>query len=58
MYYSYDNITLVASGMGGRKKDNIIITEVDTDGELQFKLLKIDEGIPVELANLQEYVLP
>ena len=58
MYYSYDNITLVASGMGGRKKDNIIITEVDADGELQFKLLKIDEGIPVELANLQEYVLP
>ena len=58
MYYNYSNITLIASGMGGGEQDNIIITEVDIEGKLNFKLLGINGEQPVELAGLEEYELP
>lgn len=58
MYYNYGNITLIANGMGGGEQDNIIITEVSSTGELNFKLLGINEGQPYELAELEEYELP
>jgi len=54
MYYQYDNITLIGSGMGGGEEDNIIITEVDENGGLKFKLLGINCEVPFVLANLEE----
>ncbi len=58
MYHAYKNITLIASGMGGHKADNIVITEVASDGNVRFKLLKIDGKPPVVLADLETYTLP
>ena len=58
MYHAYNNITLIASGMGGHKADNIVITEVASDGDIRFRLLRIDENPPVELADLKAFKLP
>lgn len=58
MYHQYDNITLIANGMGGGIQDNIIITEVDSLGNLNFKLMGINNDNPFELAKLKEYELP
>lgn len=58
MYYQYENITLIASGMGGGVEDNIIITEVGMDGRLKFSLLGLNGSEPYELGKLEEYELP
>jgi len=58
MYYKYHNITLIANGVGGGQQDNIIVTEVDEDGGLDFKLLGINQGTPYEIENLKDYKLP
>ncbi len=58
MYYKNDNITLIGSGMGGGEQDNIIIIEVDQEGELNYRLLGINAEVPYELAKLEEYELP
>ena len=58
MYYKNDNVTLIGSGMGGGKKDNIIIIEVNQKGELNYKLFGINEQEPFEMAKLEDYELP
>ncbi len=58
MYYKYDNITLIANGMGGGVEDNVIIIEVDIHGQLRYKLLGINEEVPYELGILEEFELP
>ena len=35
------NLTLITSGMGGGAKDNIVITQVDSSGEMSFELLPL-----------------
>ena len=42
MYYTYDNITFVASGMGNFKSDNFIIIEVLPDKSLRYRLIAIN----------------
>lgn len=58
MYYEYGNIRLVASGMGAGKKDNMIITEVGFDGEVDFNLVGINAEQVFLLDDLESFVLP
>jgi hypothetical protein len=58
MYYEYENITLIASGMGGGAQDNIIVAEVSVEGAIKYKLLGINGEVPVELGKLKDYELP
>ena len=58
MYYKYGNITLIGSGMGGGEQDNIIIVEINKQDELKYRLLGINNIMPYEMADLEEYELP
>ncbi len=56
MYHSFANITLIASGMGGGIRDNIIITEVYEDS-VYYNLLAINGDNPKALGELTDYSL-
>jgi len=58
MYHSYDNITFVASGMGGEVRDNIIIAEVHEDKSTSLKLIAINGNDLDALGKLEDYELP
>jgi len=58
MYYKKDNITLIGTGMGGGKKDNIIIVEVKEDNTLIYKLIGLNKSPLSEIGGLKEYILP
>lgn len=42
VYHTYDNITLIASGMGGGVNDNFIIVKVDHLKNIEFKLIALN----------------
>ena len=42
MYDTYDNITLIASGMGEEDGDNFIVVNVDTARKIKYDLICID----------------
>lgn len=56
MYHSFDNITLIGSGMGGGIRDNIIITDVYEDS-IHHNLVAINGNDPDALGKLTDYVL-
>ncbi len=56
MYHHYENITLVASGMGGGEKDNFIITDVFPD-TLIYHLVAINGDDPNALGELTDFSL-
>jgi len=56
MYDHYDNITLIASGMGGGVNDNIIITNVYEDS-VYYDLVAINGDNPNALGELTDYSL-
>jgi len=56
MYDSYDNITLIASGMGGGVRDNIIITDVYPDS-VHYNLVAINGDDPNALGELTDFNL-
>ena len=58
MYYKKDNITLIGSGMGGGKEDNIVIVEVDENNAINYKLIGLNNSTFSELAEIEEYILP
>jgi len=58
MYYKEKNITYIANGMGNGGKDNIIIIEVDFDGNPHYKLYGINSSNPYIIENLESYILP
>ena len=58
MYDNYDNITLIASGMGEGVGDNFIFIEVDEIGEVSFELIALNEDDIHALGKLEDYVLP
>jgi len=58
MYDTFDNITLVASGMGGEERDNFVIIDVTEDGNVNFRLIAINGDDPNALGNLEDYILP
>jgi hypothetical protein len=58
MYDKYDNITLVASGMGEGIGDNFIIVDIMSDNAVKYRLISLNcEDINC-LGNLEEYILP
>ncbi len=56
MYHRYENITLIASGMGGGEKDNLIITDVYPD-TLIYHLIALNGDDPGALGNLTDFSL-
>jgi len=54
MYYSYDNITMIGTGMGGGVKDNIIISYVYND-TIVYDLYAINYEDPNALGELTDY---
>lgn len=54
MYHKFDNITLIASGMGGGIEDNIIITNVYNDS-VYYDLVAINGDDPNSLGELNHY---
>ncbi|WP_282160167.1 metallophosphoesterase family protein [Ulvibacterium marinum] len=58
MYHKSENITFIASGMGGRVQDNFIITSVNTDGVVSFNLVSLVGDSIDSLGKLEDYVLP
>ena len=58
MYDKYDNITLIASGMGEGIGDNFIIVDVMTDNTVEYRLVPLNCEDMNCLGKLEEYVLP
>ena len=56
MYYHYDNITFIATGMGSTINDNFIIISLMEDS-IQYKIIAL-EGDEDRFGNLEDYVLP
>lgn len=56
MYHSFDNITLIGSGMGGGLEDNIIITEIYEDS-IYYNLIAINGENPNALGELSDFTL-
>jgi len=56
MYYKYDNITLIASGMGGGGEDNFIIIDVYSD-TIDYNLIAINGDDINALGELTDFSL-
>ncbi len=56
MYDSFDNITLIGSGMGGGIRDNIIITEVYPDS-VYYRLVAINGNNPDAMGEITDYAV-
>ncbi len=56
MYDSFDNITLIGSGMGGGVRDNIIITNVYPNS-VDYDLIAISGDDPNALGELTDYCI-
>ena len=57
MYYQYDNIILIGSGMGNGTKDNIIFTDVYSDGSFQFNLTHLNSQDKNDLGSIEDYAI-
>jgi len=58
MYHKYENITLIASGMGGNVRDNIIIIDVHEDASVSYRLIALNDPDINALGDLLDYELP
>lgn len=56
-YHNYDNITFVASGMGGYQRDNFIIVDVYEDGSTKFRLIALNTDLINGMGRLEEHGL-
>jgi hypothetical protein len=57
MYYHYDNITLIASGMGGEVRDNFVVVDVYNDRTVHFRLIALNGDDINALGKLEDYRL-
>lgn len=51
---SYDNITLIASGMGDSNNDNYIVVNVDSNKSIEYDIICLDNG-DICQSRLEEY---
>ena len=58
MYHKYENITLIASGMGGNVRDNFIIIDVHEDASVSYRLIALNASNDFALGDLLDYELP
>ncbi len=57
-YYNYDNLTFVATGMGGGVRDNFVIVDIFNDGSVEFRLVHLNGDDINGLGKLEDYKLP
>ncbi len=55
-YDSYDNITLIASGMGGGEGDNFVVVNVKEDKSLSYDLICLNDSNKDCLGKLTDYL--
>ena len=58
MFDQYDNITLIASGMGGGVRDNIVVIDVHEDATVSYRLIALNASNDFALGDLLDYELP
>lgn len=57
-YHHYDNIHLIASGMGGEQRDNFLIVERLKSGKVRLRLIALNCGEDIDcLGKLEDYQL-
>lgn len=54
-YHSYDNITFIATGMGGGVRDNVVVVDVFNDGSVKFRLIHLNGNDVNGLGKLEDY---
>ena len=54
MYYNYDNITFIASGMGEGIGDNFIVINVDSNN-ISYDLISLNTPNITDMGNLEDY---
>jgi hypothetical protein len=57
VYYNYNNITFIATGMGSNINDNFIIISIFNNKTIQYEIVAL-EGEEDRFGNLEDYVLP
>lgn len=57
MYHQYDNITLIASGMGNGVTDNFVIADVWSDKSVTYRLISLNTEAVDALGKLEDYIL-
>lgn len=57
-YHSYNNITFVATGMGGGVRDNMVIADVFSDGSVILRLIHLNGDDINGLGKLEDYLDP
>jgi hypothetical protein len=57
MYDTYDNITLIASGMGEGKGDNFLIVDIMTDNTIRYRLIPLNCEDMDCLGKLEEFIV-
>ena len=57
-YHKEKNITLIASGMGGGKKDNFLIIKVNEEKEVKIEMISLNGDDVNGLGKIQDYKLP
>lgn len=55
MYDHYDNITLIASGMGSGVDDNFVITNIDKNKNVSFDLISIGTDDLFSMGDIENY---
>ena len=55
MYDQFNNIQLVASGMGSGQNDNVVITKVDSVGRITFDLIALNGEDKSAMGNIVDY---
>lgn len=58
MYYKDKNITYIASGMGSNVNDNIVVVEMDYNGNPHYKLFGLNTTKPTIIEDLEKFILP
>ncbi len=58
MYHKKDNITFIASGMGGRKQDNFVVVNINKNNTVSFQLVALNGGDTNALGKLEDFVIP
>lgn len=57
-YHNYNNISFVATGMGGGVRDNLIIVDVYNDGSVDYRLIHLNGEDINGLGKLKDYKDP
>lgn len=55
MFHKLDNITYIASGMGGRKEDNFLVVSVRKDKSVSFDLIALNGADVDALGKLEDF---